>query len=106
MTDHHQTSEWRSIQKRLTPIYQQQVDSGTAICGRCGRRVMPGQRFQIGHVTDVAICKASGWPAADINADSNLRLEHASCNESAGGRLSQAMAGAKVSGIDARHWQW
>lgn len=45
-------------------------------CPRCGKPMLPGQRLHVGHARDVA----------DGGAGSQLRLEHASCNQRAGDR--------------------
>lgn len=61
--------------ERLAPI----VESGQAVCRRCGQPITPGQPWDAGHIADLA---AGGPP------DGPVTPEHASCNRSAGAMLS------------------
>lgn len=49
MTAFHRTAEWGRLVRRMRPIYAAQVQAGTAVCIDCGRRVLPGDRWQVGH---------------------------------------------------------
>ena len=60
------------------------IEAGDVACGRCALPILPGQRWDLGHVVD----RALGGTTAD-----GVTPEHARCNRSAGGRLGHAMAG-------------
>ena len=56
-------------------------------CPRCGQLMLMGQDLDLGHTVDVAV---------DPNSKAD-RVEHASCNRSAGGKLGQQRARLKPS---------
>lgn len=51
------------------------------VCRRCGDPIEPGQRWQLGHITDLAL---GGNPKT-------RKPEHARCNETAGATLGNAL---------------
>jgi len=53
------------------------------LCAKCGLPVLPTQRWHLGHQRDRAL--------GGTDDPGNIWPEHGRCNESAGGRLGQAM---------------
>jgi hypothetical protein len=68
----------------MRPIYAAQIKAGRGICGRCGRQVIPGQKFDVGHIV----------PDGRVSRQ-NVRLEHEKCNRSAGGKAGRALQQSK-----------
>lgn len=87
MSRHHRAANWSTTTQRLRPKYQPIVDSGNAVCGRCHLPIMPGQRWDIGHITDLS----SGLPGAGYQTEHAMKRD---CpkggNRSAGGKLGAA----------------
>ena len=52
-------------------LWKPPVSAGLIVCPRCGRRILPGQSWDLGH------SEVPGEPS---------KPEHSSCNRSAGGR--------------------
>ncbi len=67
-------SRSRAARARLRPL----VESGGAVCWRCGRPILPGQSWHAGHV----IGREHGGP----DSIENLAPEHERCSTSAGGK--------------------
>lgn len=67
---------------RLRATWSARVEAGQVDCARCGRTILPGQPWDLGHAVD----RAMGGRDSD-----GLYPEHARCNRAAGGRLAQAM---------------
>jgi hypothetical protein len=101
MTAHHRTPEWSKTTRTMRPRLQAAIDAGGARCIDCGRPIVPGQRWQVGHIVSVAQAKAQGWTTQQINAPSNLGPSHAkspgqrACNQIAGGKLGAAASNKK-----------
>lgn len=78
------TARWSgSIVRRSRAHFAAMVEAGDCVCPKCGLPIVPGQRWQVGHQQDQAL-----GGSHDLV---NLAPEHGTCNESAGGRLGQAM---------------
>jgi hypothetical protein len=75
-------SKATAARRLLTP----HVESGRAVCPRCGRPILPGQDWDVGHVDDLAL---GGHPGGRV------RAEHALCNRRAGGRLGAQLRRAR-----------
>jgi hypothetical protein len=71
----------RAIRKRLLAML---AATGPWPCPRCGKPMIAGMRLHLGHSFEAA--KLLGLPGD--------RLEHASCNEGAGGRIGITYAHA------------
>lgn len=85
------TSDWsgstvREARAWWTPI----VNAGGIDCRRCGLPILPGSRWHVGHIVD----RALGGGRLDWRV--NTAPEHGSCNESAGGKLGQALRGHRA----------
>lgn len=80
----HRTAAWRKLITEVRPIYRAAIKAGTGRCGRCGKPVLPGQKFDVGHID----------PHGPLTR-ANVRLEHAYCNRAAGGRQGAATTNAK-----------
>ena len=72
--------EHRAIRRALAP----QVAAGAVSCWRCGRRILPGQPWDLGH--------------DDEDRGRYRGPEHAGCNRKAGGRLGAARRMARRKG--------
>lgn len=75
---------------RLRAAHAQLVAAGNVDCWRCGRRIHPGERWELGHLTDHALG----------GADYDAAPEHFTCNREAGGWKTAA----KVRARKAREW--
>lgn len=74
-------TQQRSARARLQPL----VESGGAVCPRCGQPILPGEAWDAGH-------------RVDLVDDLRSRAEHAEhrrCNRSAGGRRGAAITNAR-----------
>lgn len=60
--------------------------AGDLICDRCGRVIRPDEPWDVGHITDQVL--------GGTHHPSNLRVEHSSCNRSAGATLRHTLKGA------------
>lgn len=54
------------------------VAAGVAVCRRCGEPIAPGERWDVGHLDDLAL---------GGHVDGRVSAEHERCNRSAGGQL-------------------
>jgi hypothetical protein len=101
MTAHHRTPEWSKTTRTIRPRLQASINAGGVACIDCGRPVMPGQRWQVGHVVSVVQARAAGWSVAQMNDPSNLGATHAkgpgqkACNQIEGGKLGAAASNKK-----------
>lgn len=86
MSRHHDRIGWngRNVEKARAKV-QAEIDQGRAVCGKCGKPVLPGQAFDAGHVVDLMYG----------TADRTVQAEHRSCNRSAGGRLGAAVTNGR-----------
>lgn len=81
MSQWHKAAKHTSRTRTLRPRWQAAINRGEVACWRCGRPIVPGQLWDMGHVTDLA-----------RGGDPNEMLpEHRGHNRSEGGRL-----GAKI----------
>jgi len=99
VSEHHRTPEWQRTVRVVRPRIAKTLP---AQCIDCGRVIMPGDRWQVGHRVPVAVAKAQGWTTAQINDPSNLGPSHAkapgqrACNQIAGGKLGAKVTQAKA----------
>jgi len=95
---HHTGPSWKRTVAIMKPRLQAEIDAGQARCVNCGRAILPGQKWAVGHIVDAAVAVASGWPRDAIDSPDNLGASHhgkgagLNCNTKAGGQLSQAMS--------------
>ncbi len=75
----HDDPEYRRRRQLLM-----QSKTAKSVCWRCGEPERPNDRFQAGHLIDG-------------NRFSPLGFEHASCNQSAGGKLAHQDLSSSVS---------
>ena len=68
----------QAARARLAPV----VEAGQARCWRCGQPIQPGEPWDAGHLTDLAL---GGDPSGEV------RPEHARCNRAAGAALGLAL---------------
>jgi hypothetical protein len=66
-----------SRHKKLREQPAKQVSAGTAVCWRCGRPILPGMPFDLGH--------------SDVTPGAYAGLEHNFCNRSSGARKGNRM---------------
>lgn len=81
------TKEWggakaTAARALLAPV----VASGRAVCGACGLPIAPGDAWDVGHETAMAL---GGHPRGRV------RPEHSTCNRRAGGRLGAELRRAR-----------
>ena len=92
MSSHHRTTEWKALSATMRPRIAASLPQ-PCIDG-CGRPVMPGDNWHLGHRVPVAVAKRMGWSMAQINAAQNLGPSHARCNTRAGGKLGATISNA------------
>ncbi|GAA2172428.1 hypothetical protein GCM10009846_10330 [Agrococcus versicolor] len=95
MTAFHRTAAWGALVRRMRPVLQAQVDAGTAVCLDCGRPVLPGDRWQVGHRLG-----RDSHPHLAL-MDWNVGTSHGgqkgrSCNQRAGARYGNAKRAARA----------
>lgn len=49
MTAFHRSAEWARLVRQVKPTITASINAGTAVCVDCGRPVLPGDRWQVGH---------------------------------------------------------
>lgn len=85
MTAPHRTPEWYRLTRRMRPIFQAQVDAGTAICLDCGWPIHPGQSFDIGHRLPASTHPHLAYEPTNLGPSHSGKGR--ACNRSAGARL-------------------
>lgn len=66
-------ARYRGKHKKLRKLLESQVLAGLVDCWRCGERILPGEKWDLGH--------------DDINPELHAGPEHARCNRGAPNRL-------------------
>lgn len=80
MTAHHRDPQYLKNARIIRRAVDARLARGDQVnCGKCGRPIQPGQRYDVGHRVD-----ASRGGTHDLN---NLGPEHRHENRSAGGRI-------------------
>lgn len=64
--------------RRVTELRKALAEQLPMPCARCGKPVMPGQRWDIGHIVGRDVDPELAWDP------DNWRVEHAACNRAAG----------------------
>lgn len=83
MSGAHHTPEWHRARRLVARVITAKLEAGAAIpCVNCGRPIVLGQRWDVGHIVD-----ASAGGGVEL---SNLGGAHRSCNRKDGGRLGAA----------------
>lgn len=80
MSRHHRAQQWSTYQPKFKALIAAQLP---APCVECGRPVMPGDRWEVGHRTPAAL---GGQPTL-----ANVGPVHWRCNHRKGGQLGAAM---------------
>ena len=79
MSQHHRSPEWHRARRAVRTILTPRIARGEHVpCVNCGRPVLPGQRWDVGHLID-----ADKGGTVSL---SNLGAAHRHCNRSDGGR--------------------
>lgn len=76
MSAHHRTAAWAATTRRMRPLINATLP---APCVDCGRAVMLGDRYDVGHI----LAQSLGGSDDQFN----LGPSHISCNRKDGGRL-------------------
>lgn len=80
MSKHHHTPEWHRARRIVVAVINSRLKRGEQVqCVNCGRPVVLGQRWDVGHIID-----AAKGGTVDL---SNLGAAHRGCNRRDGGRL-------------------
>lgn len=80
MSQAHRDPEWHRHRRIVARQIEHVLDAGgTVQCVDCGRAIVKGQSWDVGHI----VAASSGG----TNALSNLGGSHRSCNRKAGGRM-------------------
>ena len=86
MSRHHRAQKWSKHSPKLRALIEPQLPLP---CGRCGKPVMPGSRWHVGHII---AAEEGGQPVY-----SNVRPEHASCSHRSGGKRAAQIVNARRS---------
>ncbi len=79
MSRHHRSPEWYRARRVVRAVITARLTRGEHVpCVNCGRPIVLGERFDVGHIID-----ADKGGTLD---PSNLGGSHRSCNRSDGGR--------------------
>lgn len=78
MSRHHKAAKWANLSPRLR---ERIAPTLPRPCLHCGKPVLPGQRWDVAHVRDLARGGGVG----------HVGPAHAQCNRSAGGKLGAAI---------------
>lgn len=89
----HNTAEWAALAKRMRPVFQGQIDQGMAVCIDCGRPLLPGEKFQVGH--RMAASTHPQFALADWNLGPSHSGKGRACNQRAGGAMGAAKTNAQ-----------
>lgn len=80
-------SKWGG--RRVTRLRKQLEQLLPVTCARCGQLVLPGQRWDVGHVIGRDIAPELTWDP------SQWRIEHAYCNRSQGAKYGNRKRGRR-----------
>ena len=87
MSRHHKAAHWSTTTARLRPAYAASVAAGMAVCGRCHTPILPGQKWDLGHV----VALSTGMTTGQYQTEHALKRDcPAGGNRSAGGKLGAA----------------
>lgn len=87
MSSAHRDPEYQRNARIIRKQTNARLERGQQVmCGKCGRPIMPGQRYDVGHIIDAS--------RGGTHALSNLRPEHTRENRQAGGRQGAAKTNA------------
>lgn len=95
MSRHHKAAGWAALSKGM----REKIKPSLPLpCLHCGKPVLPGQRWDVAHVRDLAL----GGGVRRVGP------AHSSCNRSAGGKLGAAIrnAPAAVRATSKREAHW
>ena len=87
MSRHHKAVKHTSRTRALRPRWQAAIDRGEVACWRCGRPILPGMEWDMGHLEDLAV---GGAAVAD-----QMLPEHRGHNRSSGGKLGAQITNGK-----------
>jgi len=81
---HHRAQKWSTHSPKLRALIQPQLPLP---CARCGKPVMPTDKWHVGHIQDA---EHGGAPVY-----SNVRPEHARCSNRSGGKRAAQIVNAR-----------
>ena len=84
MSRHHRAQKWSTHSPKLRAQIQPQLPLP---CGRCGRPVMPTDKWDVGLIRSA---EAGGQPVL-----SNVRPEHRKCSRKSGGKRGAQLTNAR-----------
>lgn len=85
--------------RRVMKLRQQLAQLLPVPCARCGKPVLPGMKWDLGHVVEIDRDPEGMWDP------SLIRIEHAHCNRAAGARYSnRKRAGRRRIPPTSREW--
>jgi len=87
MSQHHQRQKWSTHSPKLRKLIEPQLPLP---CRRCGRPVMPGSKWHVGHIIGAEF---DGEPTL-----ANVGPEHARCSTSSGGKRGAQITNARRRG--------
>jgi hypothetical protein len=85
MSNAHRSTEYLRWSAKMRTRLASQVEAGTAVCVDCGRPVLPGERWELGHKIAVAL-----QPTALLEPGL-VGITHRTCNRSAGAKLGNKL---------------
>ena len=80
---------WAYTSRKARALLQPLIDQGVAVCGKCGRAVLPGMAWDVGHIVARDIAPHMTHDPA------NWRIEHSRCNRSAGATYGNRKRGMR-----------
>ncbi|QDZ14239.1 hypothetical protein FPZ11_05190 [Humibacter ginsenosidimutans] len=87
MSQHHKAAKWSTTSRKLRARMQPTIDAGSAVCWRCRGLIVPGTKWDVGHVED-----ASGrWTGRYAPEHALKRDCPMGGNRSAGGRKGASL---------------
>ncbi|GAA2841757.1 hypothetical protein [Leucobacter komagatae] len=91
MSRHHRAQKWSTYSPKLRKLIEPQLPLR---CVNCPHAVMPGDKFQVGHITDAM---DGGTPTLSNVGPSHDYCERCArrCNQSAGGKRGARVTNAQ-----------
>ena len=87
MTEFHRTAAWSRLVRKVKPVIQKSIDAGEAICIDCGRPVLPGEKWQVGHRLAHKTHPHLALEEWNVGPSHGTRPGAKACNQREGARL-------------------